>query len=440
MGDCRSIVQQAIAACNGCPPASPAHPDFWLVDRVTGSRATLGGRVDVDLTGAPDKTLDGRVMHVRGVYLNATCVITAADASTGAILARSLRALWQSITLTDVTGHVYLPTIDGRDLLDDQYFRFGQRLQWPTTHAGDQVIAGNGNPIGPDITDDYGLAANVGAGTYTRSVSLYIPFTNPRFDPLAGLIPVSALKRADGGALSFNLRSTLAGSPTDLALTSIANGVGAAGFDVFLDLVPLDGIVDGGAWVFDSYTKQSATGRLRHEDKITEYAYLRFRAADDAFGGTNDATYGYEAQAGDVDTFTLMAAGAPTPMKGWDKRYALFRTMERFGSDPGSALARMNAANDLPITKAGAATVILAQELLPYRPAGFGPASGQIDYNFGSIGSLTSLRFMHRVKACTSVDRLEAIADACQCQVTAAMPVPARGPATKYSPVLMTVR
>lgn len=433
---CRSIVDAALAQCMGCPPKGPSSPDWFLVDRVTGSRATLGSRVDVDLSTAPERTLDGKYMHVRGIYLYATATYTLADASTGAVLARALRGLWQSIRLTDVTGHTYLPDIDGRDLLDDQYFRFGQRLQWPTTQAGDQVIAGNDSPTGPDITNDYGIAANLGAGTQTRAVGLYIPFTTPHLDPLSGLIPVSALKNADGGALSFNLRSTIPGSPTDVSLTSIANTVGAAGLDVFLDLVPLDALVDGGAWGFDSYLLQSASGKLRHEDQATEYAMLRFRT-DDNFGGTNDATYGYEGQATDVDVFNLTVAGAPTPMTGWDKRYAFFRSMMGYAENPRSAIARMNAANDLPLSKAGASTVLLCQTLLPYRPVGFGAVAGVVSYSFGSIGSLTNLRIMQRIRKCTTGARLEAIARAAKCQVTSAQALPVRGKPSTMSPFVM---
>lgn len=433
---CSSVVSAAMAACQPCAPRAQSQ-DLYLVDRITGSRATIGTRVDVDLSTAPEKTLDGRFWHIRGIVLLCTAGYTV-GATNGLALARTLRAIWQSIRLTDVTGHVYLPDIDGRDLLDDTFFRHGARVGYPSTQAGDQVIASNFLPPGPDITNDYGFSANAGAGSNVqRSVSLYVPFTSP-LDPLSGLIPVSALKRADGGALSFNIRSDIPSSPSNLTLTGVFNALGAAGIDVMLDLVALDGLVDGGAWGVDSYVLQSATGKLRHEDEATEYAYLRFRAAGDNFGGTTDATYGYEAQCADVDIFSVKVAGTPTPLQGFDKRYAAQRGLYHMWSNPQSALARMNAAQDLPMMTSGG--VPLTQCILPYRPVGFGEAAGVIDYAFGSIGSLTGLRFLQRIRKCTSKDRLQAFADAAKCQVTSATPVNVRGGlTTNRSPVVMTV-
>ncbi len=400
----------AMRSCGACPALPPTRR-WKMVDRIGAARVALGTEVMVNLGGVPAQDSAGRFAHVRGIYFSANLRATTAGANV-AYSAYSLRAMFSAMFLQDVSGHKFWSALDGRTILDDQFFRHNKQTNWPALKTGVQagLPVSPGQAGSPTVSVDAGIPVNVGVATENYPISLYAPLATNNtgaiwVNPLQGLIPISALQREGADALKFTVAAALPGTSTGITLVGLYNLAGVAGLDVWLDLVYLPALVVDAPWQLETYTLTETSGVLKHPDRITEYAVIRHFPND--VNGSNSVG---QAQAQDVDGITLTAAGF-TEVGGITQADARLRGMLFYSSDPDSAVSRMNAAQDLPmLTAAGAALAIV---LYPYRSRETA-ASGPISFEYATReGNWT--RYLHRTVKCQNEQRARAIAKAGKC-------------------------
>jgi hypothetical protein len=398
-----------------CPAAPPTRK--WVqADQISADRASPGRKVDVRLNSVPARDTLGRIAHVRGIYLQATGIFST-DRQNDPVSAHQLRGLFQSIFLQDVSGHTYLPSIDGRDLGDDVYFRHWSRIQLPVLFAGRQTPGlltpdtFAQFPYTPDKVQDYGIPqAFVSAGpSFGVPLSIYFPFSTlgPGLNPLAGLIPLAALQRSSNqGSFRFSVLSQIPGNPSGVNFLSLTDENGEPGMSVWLDIVYLPALAVDPAWVLDRYTlPELRSGVLRNPEDTTEHVWI-YPHEEDKFD-PNDLT-----------GITLTVASS-VEMTALTKNEALLR-QALFSQERDSALVRMNYAQSLPsvsgaIPETGE-PLVTGVLLLPYRQRGTGPASGAIEYKIANVGGTnTFLPFVHRTVSCNTADRAAAMAEAVSC-------------------------
>lgn len=407
-----SVCQSINAALRACMPceAAPAVRRWVLFDRVSESRAQPGMQIMAKLDSVPARDSLGRIAHVRGLFVKAFGRFDLADAGPSpAVSAYQLRSLFQALFLQDVTGHAYWPSIDARDILDDNFFRHFARIQTPYLHTG--VQAGP-TPYGPGITADNGLPAAVspilGLG---RDLSFYAPLVTlgPGMNPLAGLIPLAALQRQSRqGAFRFRLQTAIAGAPANVSFLGVENGEGNPGLDLWMDVVYLPALAIGPSYTLESYTLDDTSGILRRPEDTTEHVHVRYYP-DDVPGGAVPGQGAVQ----NMDIITLTTAGF-VEHDGLSQADWRDKMLLTYGSERDSAAARANAAQDLPLlgTLDG---LPLVGMFLPYRQRGMGPAAGSINYKIGNSGGNTFFRFNHRTVSCNEKDTAQAIAGAVGC-------------------------
>jgi hypothetical protein len=366
----------------------------------------------------PARDSIGRIAHVRGFYVNAFGNFTRA-ATNAKVTGRQLRALFYALTLQDVTGHTYWPSIGARDVMDDTWFRHSQNIGFPVMQAGKQTVAaasGFTNGISPAIDMDYGIPAQTSGtpGDYITDISFYAPLTTlgAGSNPLAGLIPLAALQKRSGqGSFRFNIATGLPAvgkePATGITFNYTYNGLGAKGLDVWLDIVYLPAAAIGPTWVLDSYTLPNQSGVLNYSDATTEHCHLRYHSEDIPGAAIGP---GYSAVAA-IDNITVTTAGF-VDASGLQKQHADIRAhlnlMER-----DSAQTRMNAGQDLPTV--GSDGYIQFLPIVAYKPRGMGAVKGAIQFQFGDAGGNTLFRFLHRTVNCNQKEHAQAMMDATQC-------------------------
>lgn len=396
----------ALRSCGVCSPMPPARK-WVLADRVTQDRCQPGMEVQVRLDGVPATDTLGRKAHVRGILFNATAVNDIPGATNDAVSGYNMRSIWQALFLEDTSGHQYWQALDGRTILDDQWFRFYRLCQFPTLWFGAE-----GAPF-PTISSDQGIPANAGAGTIDRSVTLYAPLARPagvEGSPLEGLIPLAALQRVGAGALRVRIATEYAGSPSGVAFQSLQvdnlDGTTRAGMDVWLDVVYLPAFVIDAAWALREYTLSDQSGILRFPDQLTEYAHIRYFPEDTSPG----SLYSGQGLAAAHNGITLRVAGF-TEMGGFQLGDAITRMVQTIASDIDSAIITGNAQQAVPMADVNGNITQLF--LLPNRPRDVA-AAGPINYEYAERDAIFT-RYVHRVVRCHTEQRGEKLADALQC-------------------------
>jgi len=414
---CPASIAAAIRNCDACP-ATPPSRGLVLMDRVSESRAQPGMMVQVNTSGPLPRDSRGRIAHVRGLLIVASASISVPNL-TGKLDAPDVRSVYQAIRLEDTTGHVYLPDLDGRDLLDDVYFRHGVRRDLLALQTGTE--AGSWKP---SITVSNGISANATGVTVLTQVdaSLYFPLTTdrPGADPLAGLIPLVALQRRGGnGSFRFKLSTSFpaygaaAAQPT---VTGFENGEGFAGLDVYFDIVWLPALAVGPTWQLDSYTLPDTSGSYNEPDAGTEYLAMRYRIED----APNGQVVSGPTAVGNVGTWTV-DVGGETVLPGMSLSDMKIRQQFFAASDMESATSTATAKQDLPLWANGSEILpdagqmtANAMVILPYRQRGSGEASGRIGYKYASVSG-DFFRYLQRTVDCNEAKRVAAFAAAVGC-------------------------
>lgn len=425
-------LSSALRTCGACRPLPPGR-NWVLADRVSESRATIGNTVQVRLDAVPTRDSRGRWAHVRGVYFEAVGTYTS-EAMAAAVSAYDLRAWLDALVMEDVTSHQYWPTITGRTILDDQYFREYVLRQLPYLHFGVQGDL-------PNITDDLGVPANSTMSPVTTDVdiSVYAPLVATRVDgggnPLEGLIPLASLQRQGVDALRFRIRQSIPGvtAVTFDAISRPSPTLGGdivAGMNVWLDLVYLPAIVLDAPWCLDEYTLPDQSGTLRHASEKTEYAWLRYFPEDDPDGQAagQTAVQGLEGYTVQVDGMAIV--------NGLQSAEMTARMLRFVQSDRDSAITRDNAAQDLPLIDGGP----LAMALLPMRGRE-SCAAGPVTYEYAQSPN-SFYRYVQRSVGCHSAERARALQSALACDPCQVVGTDGRGQATpgklmSYEPVII---
>ena len=425
----------------GCIP-DPGAREWFLVDRIDASRIALGQQVNVKLGNAPQRDPLGRFAHVRGIYFSAKGAFTVGGATNDVVLAQTMRGLYQSMHLEDVTGHPYFDALDGRDLADDAFFRHWSEQQWPLFYAPG---GGDGFPLEiyspPASNAQADIATDAGAATYIRDVSLYVPLVSNAdgASPLEGLIPLAAIQVQGDSALRFTVAQSIPGAPAGVTWAGFRNPSpdlqANAGMEVWLDIVWLDSVVVDAPWQVESYVLNEQSGVLRHPDRITEYCAIRFHEEDAPTGAD---TSGYQAVE-NLDIFTLTCAGF-TRISGYTLDQMVRRMMMFARTIPDSFLSEGNPTRGLPLVVKNPAannfTYSVHALLLIAQRQRATATSGRIQYNYGT-DPLSFVRYLHRTVLCQTASRVEAITKATNCNPCAMSAPNGKAPSTTYEPVVV---
>lgn len=411
-------VGPAMRSCGICPPAPPTS-NWVLVDRMDSSRAFPGSTVQVRLGNVPAVDSMGRNAHIRGFMIEGFGRFTTVDDNV-AITAYQLRSLYQAMYLQDVTGWNYWNAIDGRNILDDHYFRWWQNLNFPYIQFGTQ------GPQRPTVTADVtgtatGIPADTTPGTANYDISLYCPLSRPRGvegSPLEGMIPLASLQRAGLDAFRFRLGTAPLGTVTGNTLVEFRQRDGTSvGLTVWADVVYLDGFVIDAPYQLDSYTLTELSGVLRNPERTTEYAWIR-HYPEDAPGGTTG-----QGAVRDLSGISLTIGGF-LQFGGFTFTDFLTRQLKEAMSVADGALSRNNAAQELPmLNSSGLALAGMLQGIRSRESAAKGPLN--FTYQSRSTGAYT--RYLHRTVSCHTEDRGAQLADALDCDPCAVVGTKANG-------------
>lgn len=423
LGACvQADLAAAMRHCRPCK-AMPPPRNFVLVDRVDATRCQKNMTVRVRLNEIDAIDNRGRFAHVRGFWLKAVGHF-AIDTGGGqtpssAVSAYDLRSLWGDMRLKDTVGHSYFDALDGRDLLDDTFFRHWAEQTVNYLHYGVQ------GSTQPQITADNGLQSfNADQADVSVDLDLYYPLVTYGGSPFEGLIPLAMLQRGGFDSFTFRIQPSLTNQsppgggapipPVGVTFDHLSRSNGDNGMDVWADIVYLPAYVIDAPWNLDSYTLQEMSGALKNEDRTTEYAHIRFHTDDNA--DSRAGLYG-QALAQSTDQTTITIAGEAV-VAGYDKRDMASRGSMFYALEKDGAHARNNATQDLPMFAGGGLNFgdpdqALAVVLLPVRQRETAPA-GAVHYKFSERdGDFT--RFLHRTVECHSVARAQRIALRLKC-------------------------
>lgn len=442
----------ALRSCQTCPPAPPTR-NIILADRVDASRCQPGMLVGVRLDGIPMTDSKGRFAHVRGIFFSAKAhfAITAdSEANSDAVLAYQIRALFGNLCLQDNCGHYYWQAIDGRDVLDDVWFRHWSQQTVGYLHYGVQGAQA------PNIVADNGLAAYAANQADVEvDASMHIPLVTYGGSPFEGLIPLGLLQRGGYQSLRFRVEPTLPAqsnstgtaapaAPTGVAFDHFTRPDGSEGMDIWLDIVYLPSLVIDARWNVNTYPLPDMQGLLQNPQDTTEYAIIRYHSEDSAQSTEQTPVYAQQL-AQSYDGITLEVAGFSV-MDGLQAQDAATRMGLFYATAPNGAWARDNAAQDLPMWEGGAfadPSAALCIVLLPMRQRATAP-SGPVNFRYANR-TCAFTRYLHRTVACHDTARAQKVARTLRCSPCEAIyPVDGQGRIVdsprSTSPVLVVPR
>lgn len=422
-----AIINASMRYCTGITPIPPAR-DWYLADVITNARIVPGKRVQVKLESLNAQDSMGRYAHVRGLYFAALGVFTIAGATNAPVSAHQLRSVFQSLNMSDVTKHLYWPSIDARVVMDDQFFRIGMRANGAylfSNQAGTVPFA-----TGPQTNANLDIPEDAGAGEYVREISFHAPFVVQRPDGRRGegLIPLAALQREGVDSIYFTLANAIAGAPAGIAFTGTTRAEPGLettdGMSVWADIVYLDKPQIDRAWTIDSYTLTEQSGSLLYGDRTHEYVEARYFPEDNGIVG------------GDISApllghngITLTAANW-TVMPGMENGEAQFRGMLEHASLWNSSPGVLNQpAGDLPYflsTVTPGTEVSLGDfapqslELLPYRVGRKGSAAGILTFKYAQR-PFAYTRYFHRTSLDLTPERVDLLTRAIKCNPCSAI-------------------
>ncbi len=421
-------------ASRGVEP-DPGGREWVLAQQLNATDLALGNQVYVKLGQVPNRDSINRHAHVRGIMFSAKAALIVAGATNAQVSAYTIRGLYDSLHMEDVTGWNYFDAIDGRVLVDDAFFRHWGDQQWPYLRAG-----ANGGPLQPDQTADFGLVANAGAATYTVEASLYIPLVSNAdgASPLEGLIPLTALQAVGNNALRFKVPSAagIPGAPAGVTFGGFMNPDPAIqttlGMEVWLDIVYLDHVVADAPWNVNSYVIAEQNGNLAYPERITDYAAIRYLNTDQPAGA---ATAGQRAVES-LGNFTFTAAGL-SRLSGMTLDQMVRRQTYFARTIPDSALSEDNAARDLPmITRNIGLNTYQVFALLMFAQRQRSTAvAGRVSYKIATDPN-GFIRFLHRTTAGNTQDRIERIVATTKCSPCAYMAPNSKAPSNGFEPVI----
>lgn len=369
-----SLTSPCQGGCGQRPPM--ARP--FLVDRiqVANRASSVGDEVQVRLDACPSRDSKGRVAMVTGVSFRATVSLTTTDTTNEEVPGYQLFSKFGQIFLEDVSGHMYLAAVDGRNLIDDKFFRNGR--------------------LGPEGVGSLGLAADIGtAQANSVAVNLFFPFGALRGrSSLKNAIPLEAIRQRGPQALRFQVAS-MAGTFTNVTDSGFTGTIYA-----YLHVVYLPFSDVNAAWQLENYTEDDQSGRLRHADRIHEYIVNRPYAED----GFDLTSYdGYNVQVGDFQTIRSLT---DTEMRQFDTA-VWARDLYAVPGDSDSLWGDATAPAD-----GGYRFVV------PPANKRLAMGSGVVTFNYATRGD-SSTRYLHRTILCQNAFRAAEITRAvkdCGCK------------------------
>lgn len=433
----------ALQQCGVCDPR-PVARDWYRADLVEADRVGRGNVVFARLDSLPITDALGRFAHVRGIYLACKARLTVA-AEAAPVSAYNLRSWCQALYLQDHTGHQYWATLDGRDILDDHFFRTWKNAQFPGLHFGVQ-----GYPF-PDITDDNGYAGQVGGdpGTVDVEASIYAPLTTRGRNPLEGLIPLASLQKAGADALKFRIGQTLlGGTTTGTTFTGVVDPDGNnLGMQIWLDIVYLPALLIDAPYQLRNYVRPEMSGTLNNPENIHEYVWVRYKP-EDRFGVvTPPQTNGQNLISDYYDGLSVSIASTDM-LAGVPLLRAQRRMLNWWGSSDEGSLVRNNAALDLPLINIDPQDEtdqqLAALMLVGYQGREPGAGAGPIVFEYQQR-TPTNTRYAHRSVGCwRTAEDAQLIADAAVCNPCGVLGVNgagnARGRVRQGQPMLVLNR
>lgn len=381
-----TLVRAAVRGQRMCR-SSKSSRRWRLIDRADASRASPG--MEFRLRGEwGEPTAAGRVQHVRALHLSAWAEFELDADFIGPVSAYDLRSLWRSIRLQLSTGQVLLENLEGRQILDDHYFRTGAQANLVNRlHFGVQ------GGVQPEITHDMGIEEGA-QGTVRVPISLTIHLADP--SPMSGraalrdIVPTRLLQGDGDTGLSIQLASQLPGHITGAKLTGIFAGAreGARrGIDVWAEVVELPGAVAKSFSRLVQWTDTMQSGTLKGLPPAARIIYCALRyLPEDALqmGQVESPINAHSAITVEADGVLYIPAYSPEDAA----TQTLLEEWSRLGAERLN-----NAALSLPLfDKEG----MQALYLLPPRDRQAAPVA-PISYSFQRSGGVPFSRYLARV-------------------------------------------
>lgn len=329
-----------------------------IADRITASqRMAAGQECQVRLDSVPDRDASGRIAHLIGLSISGTVRLTTSTTTNDAVPAYEVNGKFSNFFLEDVSGHQYLAAVDGRSMVDDVFFR--------NYH------------LGPNGVGNAGLATNIGtAQDNDVAVDFFFPFLSlhPKGMSLRGAIPLKAIKDRGDQALRFTV-AALSG------YTSVTDNGWQGTVTVFAHLVylPLEYIDSG--WQLEHYTLDDSSGKLRHADRIHEYAIIR---------GLGDEDIDLDGYAG-----ISLQTGNDTLISAYSYTELLERNTRILASDLYAD------STDAPVNYQNGSTYAI---LIPRSFRRPNMAAGPVTFNYATRNAANT-RYLHRTILCQTKHR-----------------------------------
>jgi hypothetical protein len=399
--------------------AAPRQRRWLLVDRVDVSRARPGLTVNARLDGIPMRDSLGRIGHVAGLWIQAAGAFTLA-AESDPVSSFRLLSIWDSIFLRRSDGwQYYNGTLDGRDMVDDVYFRHYRRARFPSGQDG------FGSPTAYPTIDlqTSGLGAD-GDDDVTVDMSWYTPLSQLGVNGLSltGLVPVAALQLAGNNAFQFSILPNVKGAaPTGVTFNGLYIDTlqTRAGINIWVDVVYLPAtVVD--TWMLENYSLPESSGMLHWQDRVSEYVQMRFRDEDDVTGTAIPAGSG-RFLVNSFQNLSLQVAGFDELGGAYTRLEMMQRQAQIIMQSLDSDLESQNAFEALPVfgpcvptdtgTPADYQNLILWGRMKEREACPAGPMQFNIN---GRLNSFT--RFVHRTAPCLDERAAADIIKAAGCQ------------------------
>lgn len=391
----------------GCGNA-PSPRGWSRIDQPDATRAAPNLVVQTRWQGAGSASRKGKDSRVEDAYIKSIAirgnVLFTTGATNSLVTAHLMRSIFYNIKLKDCTGHSFFDGgIDGRDIVDDCYYRHG-RLP--------QALPGV-------------VGVNLGAGSHTVAIDLEIPlgYRAVGQDPREGLIPLATLQTADLDAFSFQCRSVLP-SPGGVAvpgftsIDSFTRPDGTAGLEIWAEIAWIPRREDGvpywidAPWMLRNYVLQGNDVALNSDDRKHIYAHVRYRA-EDTFGSPNGVTG--QQLASLIDNMQCEVGGLPVFQPASLRTIDLaVRSAELKAEGVTSFGDSADALGLAPLTLPAEAGVTTPDVYMqPWRASDDAPA-GPYLINMQTQPA-TSTRFLHRTVGCVNAERAKTILAAMSC-------------------------
>lgn len=373
MATCPPVAASAISCEELCAPRSQAR-NWVIVDRVADSLTQAGGEVKPDLRGVPAVDRQGRIIHVAGIFLKGSLVVTA-GATNDLLSSFHLLGAVKDFFLQEKKWQYLEGSLDGRDLRKDMWLR------------------GFSTPLSEQAETDPAIVTNIGAGDHTVPFELYFPLTQPFAkgrEALRGIIPIAALQQYGASAFRFKVATTFPSNEDGLTIKGFTGNL-----DVFFDMIALDHLFVDQPWQLKTYENANLGGTANDMERTTEYLVVTVRSEDVSSTPSSTTDYIPVAEFGDA----VVNIDGDDQIASYTEAELIAYTVRTIEND-------QRWQDPIPSLFDNGGDILFLFLCGPMPRMYEAMAAGPIRYRFASRATLPFTRLLHRTIACLTGERL----------------------------------